>query len=188
MKRILLFIRDIIEIYTPVVSFVVMFLTFILQVFSRYVLRNPIVWSMEIIVIGFVWTVIFGACYTMRRRSHVKFTMIYDRLSPRPAALIRMLGNLIIAGTFLSLVYASYKYSFFIGFQKTAVFRVSYTLVFLPFVYFLLSITGYTIMEIIEDIKIIKGTLPDSVDHKTAMTAAVQADSSDQSSPREVQK
>ncbi|GHV92723.1 hypothetical protein AGMMS50268_32260 [Spirochaetia bacterium] len=190
MKKILLFIRDIIEIYIPVVSFVVMFLTFIMQVFSRYIIRHPIVWSMEIIVIGFVWTVIFGACYTMRKRSHVKFTMIYDRLSPRPAALIRMLGNIIIVGTFLSLVYASYKYSFFIGFQKTAVFRISYTVIFLPFVYFLLSITGYTIMEIIEDIKIIRGAIPDSIDHKAAMTAnsAAEASSSDQSSLREAQK
>jgi TRAP-type C4-dicarboxylate transport system permease small subunit len=192
MKKILLFLRDIIEIYLPVISFIVMFLTFILQVFSRYVIHHPIVWSMEIIVIGFCWTVVFGACYTMRKRSHVKFTMIYDRLSPRPAAVIRMLGNIIIVVTFLSLVYASYKYSLFIGFQKTAVFRISYTLVFLPFVYFLCSITGYTIMEIIEDIKIIKGLLPDSEDHKNAITAdsvaTAQKDSFEQGLPREVQK
>jgi TRAP-type C4-dicarboxylate transport system permease small subunit len=167
MKKILLFFRDIVEMYLPAASFIVMFLAFILQVFFRYVVRHPLTWSMEVIVIGFVWAVVFGACYTMRRRSHVKFTMIYDRLAPRPAAIVRMLGNIIIAGTFLSLVYASWKYAFFVGFQKTAVFRISYTLIFLPFAYFLCSITGYTIMEIIEDIKVISGVLPDSADHKT---------------------
>jgi TRAP-type C4-dicarboxylate transport system permease small subunit len=171
MKKILLFFRNVIELYVPVISFIVMFLAFILQVFFRYIVRHPLTWSMEIIVIGFVWTVIFGACYTMRRRSHVKFTMIYDRLKPRPAAIIRMLGNIIIIATFLSLVYASYKYSFFIGFQKTAVFRISYTLIFLPFVYFLLSISGYTATEIIEDAKVLKGAIPDSKDHALAEAA-----------------
>jgi len=121
---------------------------------------------MEITVIGFVWTVIFGACYTMRRRAHIKFTLIYDLLKPRPAAVFRMLGNIIIAGIFLSLVYASFKFSFFVGFQKTPVFRISFTYIFLPFVYFLLSISAYTITEIIEDIKVLRGLLPDSADHK----------------------
>jgi len=121
---------------------------------------------MEVTVIGFVWTVIFGACYTMRRRAHIKFTLIYDKLKPKPAAVFRMLGNIIIAGTFLSLVYASWNYSFFVGFQKTAVFRIPLTYIFLPFVYFLCSISIYTIAEIVEDVKVIRGCLPDSPDHK----------------------
>ncbi|MDR1932107.1 MAG: TRAP transporter small permease [Spirochaetales bacterium] len=168
MKKILLFLRNIFEVYIPAVSFIIMFLTFILQIFFRYVIHDPLTWSMEIIVIGFVWTVTFGACYTMRQRSHVKFSMIYDRLSPRPAAVIRMLGNILITAAFASLVTASWKYSFFIGFQKTAVFRISYTLIFLPFVYFLCSITGYTCKELIEDIRVIKGVAGDSEDHAKA--------------------
>jgi TRAP-type C4-dicarboxylate transport system permease small subunit len=171
MKKTLLFIRDIIEKYIPVFSFAVMFVTFIMQVFFRYVIRHPLTWSMEVIVIGFVWTVVFGACYTMRLKSHVKFTMIYDRLPPVPAAVIRMAGNSIIAATFASLVAASYKYSFFIGFQKTSVFRISYTFIFMPFVYFLCSVIGYTLSEIFEDVKVISGKIVDSNDHK-AMEAA----------------
>ena len=171
MKKVLLFVRDIFEVYVPVISFSVMFLVFILQVFFRYVIRHPLTWSMEVVVMGFVWTVVFGACFTMRHRSHVKFTMIYDRLAPRPAAITRILGNIIIAVTFLSLVYASYRYAIFIGFQKTPVFRITLTWIFMPFVYFLCSIIGYTIPEIIEDYKVITGALDDSSDHKAAEAA-----------------
>ncbi|MDR1862354.1 MAG: TRAP transporter small permease subunit [Treponema sp.] len=175
MKKNLLFIRDIvrdiIEKYVPVFSFAVMFVTFIMQVFFRYIVRRPLTWSMEVIAIGFVWTVVFGACYTMRLKSHVKFTMIYDRLPPVPAAVIRTAGNSIIAAAFASLVVASYKYSFFIGFQKTSVFRISYTFIFLPFVYFLCSVIGYTLSEIVEDINVISGKTADSTDHKAAEAA-----------------
>ena len=168
MKKILLFIRDIFEVYIPVASFIVMFIIFVISVFTRYILNYPISWSMEIIVICFIWLVIFGSCYTMRFRVHVKFTMIYDHLSPKPAAVFRMLGNIIIAVAFISIVFASYQFSLFNSFMKTAIFRISYTVMFLPFVYFLCSITGYTIMDIIEDIKVISGALPDSKDHEAA--------------------
>ena len=165
MKKVLLIIRDVFELYIPGVAFYTMFITTVIAVFFRYVVRHPLTWSMEITVIGFVWTVILGACYTMRRRKHIKFTLFYDKLKPKPAAWFRMLGNLIIAGTFLSLIYASWKFSFFMGYQKTAVFGIPLTFVFLPFVYFLCSISVYTITEIIEDIKVLKGLIPDSVDH-----------------------
>ena len=166
MKKALLFIRNLFELYLPVASFIIMFLVFIIQVFFRYVIRHPLTWSMEVTVIGFIWAVVFGACYTMRQRSHIKFTMIYDRLKPRPAALFRLLGNIIIVGTFTSLIYASFKFSFFIAFQKTPVFRISFTYFYLPFVYFLCSISVYTITEIIEDIKVLRGLISDSPDHR----------------------
>ena len=168
MKKIFLFIRDVFEIYIPIVSFFVMFVTIIVQVFFRYVLRYPLVWSMEITVLGFVWTVIFGTCYTMRQRAHIRFSLFYDRIKPRPAAISRLIGNIIIVITFLSMVYASWRFSMFIGFQRTAVFRIPFTAMFLPFVYFLCSIVGYTMVDIIEDIKVISGKLSDSGDHKAA--------------------
>jgi len=170
MKKAFLAARNFFELFIPVVSFTVMFVTFILQVFFRYALKLPLTWTQDIIVLCFVWTVIFGACWTMRNKAHVKFTMVYDRLAPKPAAMCRLAGNAIITLTFLSLVIASWNYSFFVGYQKTAVFRVPYTVMFLPFVYFLVSITGYTVVEIVEDIKVIAGRLSDSADHQAAET------------------
>jgi TRAP-type C4-dicarboxylate transport system permease small subunit len=166
MKKYLIILRDIFEIYVPVASFSVMFIVFILQVFFRYALHYPLTWSMEVIVLCFDWTVLFGACYTMRKRAHVKFTMIYDWLPPRQAAAARGLGNLIIAAAFICLLPGSTSYSFFAGFQKTAVFRMSLTVFFLPFVYFLCSVIGYTVADILEDIRILRGIIPDSAEHE----------------------
>jgi C4-dicarboxylate transporter, DctQ subunit len=169
MRKILLTARNVFEIVVPITAFVIMFITFILQVFFRYVVNHPLTWTQEIIVVGFTWTVLFGACYTMRNRSHVKFTMIYDKLKPKKAALFRMLGNIIIAGTFITLIIPSYNYSLFVGYQKTGVIRISYTFIFLPFVYFVCSIVGYSISEIIEDIHVITGKIEDSKDHKNIL-------------------
>jgi TRAP-type C4-dicarboxylate transport system permease small subunit len=94
--------------------------------------------------------------------------MIYDRVKPRSAAALRLLGNLIVVITFAALVIPSWKYSFFLSFQKTAVFRISVTFMFISFVYFLCAMLGYTVMEIIEDLKVLGGRLPDSREHKAA--------------------
>jgi TRAP-type C4-dicarboxylate transport system permease small subunit len=169
LKKVALFLRDCIEVYVPILSFVAMFITFILQVFFRYVVNHPLTWAQDVIVIGFCWSVILGACYTMRQHSHVQFTMLYDHYSPKVAAIARLTGNLLIVFTFAAMLVPSIRYSFFLGFQKTPVLRVSFTSIFLPFCYFLCSIIGYTIPILIEDWKVIRGKLADSADHLKKM-------------------
>lgn len=149
-------IRDIIEIYVPMAAFLTMFLTFILQIIMRRVFNNPLTWAYEVTVIGFIWTVILGACYAQRYRAHVKFTLIYDMLSKEKAAIVRALGNLIIVVAFILLIVPSYKYVTFMSFQSTSVFKIKLSWIFMPFVYFLISISLYTIEEIVEDYKILR--------------------------------
>lgn len=168
LKKVLLFLRECLEVYIPMIAFSALFIAFVLQVISRYVFNHPFTWTNDIIVIGFCWTVVFGACYTMRRKGHVQFTMLYDSYSPKVASAMRLLGNLIIIITFALLVISSAKFAFFQNFQKTAVLRVSLTFVFLPFSYFLLSIIGYSIKPCIEDVKVLMGKLDDAQDHIAA--------------------
>jgi TRAP-type C4-dicarboxylate transport system permease small subunit len=168
MKKTLLFLREIMEFYVPAVSFIVMFITFVLQVFFRYVVHHALTWTMDIIVLGFIFTVLFGACYTMRLRYHVKFTMFYDRLAPKPAAVLRLAGNVLILIAFIIIIPSSWAYSLFMSFQKIAVTRLPLTVIYIPFVYFLLSIIGYTLMETGDDIRVIRGVLEDTNEHASA--------------------
>ncbi len=165
MKRILLFLRDVMEIYIPIISFIILFVTFILQVLFRYTGLRAMTWTQDLIVIGFCWSVILGACYTMRKKGHVQFTMLYELYSPKVAAWARLAGNILIILTFAAMIIPSYKFSLFVGSQKTASLRISFTWIYIPYVYFLLSIIGYTIKPVIEDWKVITGKLKDSHDH-----------------------
>ncbi|SIQ69040.1 TRAP-type C4-dicarboxylate transport system, small permease component [Alkalispirochaeta americana] len=165
LKNALRLITNFFEIYVPIGAFFVMFGTFLLQVFFRYVLRSPLTWTQEVIVLSFVWVVIFGASYTMREKGHVKFTMVYDMAPPRVAALLRFAGNALIASALFLLIVPSFKYALFVGFQRTAVFRVSYTVAFLPFLYLLISSICYIVPELYEDIRVMRGDIEDSSDH-----------------------
>ncbi len=157
LKRVFYILRDVLEIYVPLMAFAVMFLTFILQIVARYVFKYPLTWAYEITVIGFSWSVIFGACYAMRSRSHVKFTLIYDMLSGKKAAILRLLGNLIIVVAFVALFIPSIEYVKFMDFQSTSVFKIKLSWIFSAFIYFVISMVGYTLSEIVTDVQILLG-------------------------------
>lgn len=154
--KIIKLFRHIIEIYIPLFTFAVMFLTFILQIIARYIFNHPLTWTYEVTVICFTWTVILGACYAMEKDSHVKFTLIDDNLSRKKGAVLRILGNLIILVAFVMLIVPSAKYVAFMNFQSTSVFNVKLSWIFAPFVYFLISIIFYTCKQLVEDVKIIR--------------------------------
>src|SRR5215467_4090439 len=61
----------------------VMFATFIVQIFARYVLNRPVGWSEEVIITAWLWTVLWGAAFVISEREEVRFDIIYSSLSER---------------------------------------------------------------------------------------------------------
>lgn len=173
-KNIFYLIRDVLEKFIPIVAFLLMFCAFIIGVFFRYVINHPLTWTQDAIVVSFCWLVVLGASYTMRNGKHVKFTLLYDHCSPKTAALLRLIGDVIIIITFSIIIIPSYNYCHFVAFQKTPTLRISYFWVFLPFVYFVISTILYLIPEIIEDIKVLRGKLEDSKDHRLTFIEEVE--------------
>lgn len=159
MKKIGAFIRDCVEVYIPVVAFVVLFVVFVFQVFMRYVVRNPQTWTAEVEQSCFLWLVMLGACYAQRLKGHVTFTLVYDALSVKGKAVTAMLGNLLITFTCLITLAPSARY--IIGLmsraQVTTILKWPKTVVFFPYVVFLVIICAYTLMDIYEDIMVLKG-------------------------------
>ena len=115
LKKLGLVLRDAVEIYIPVTSFVIMFLVFILQIFCRYVLRQPLQWAYEVTVSCYLWTVVLGACLAQRSHSHVVFTLIYDKMGIKGKAITSFLGNALIA---FAMIYSFVDSVEFIDFMK----------------------------------------------------------------------
>ncbi len=61
----------------------IMFATFIIQIFSRYVLNYPIGWSEEVVITMWLWTVLWGAAFVLSEKEEIRFDIIYSSLSER---------------------------------------------------------------------------------------------------------
>ena len=157
LKRMGSLILDVIEIYIPTLTFAIMFVVFIVQVFYRYFLNNPLTWPPEIISLTFIWTTVLGACYAQRLGDHVAFTIVYDRLSAKGQLFFRLIGNTFVASAFIIALQPTYEYVTFMSFKKSTVLKIPYSVIFFPFLIFLILLIGRLLYAIFTDLNILFG-------------------------------
>ncbi|MBY0121458.1 TRAP transporter small permease [Bacillus sp. S/N-304-OC-R1] len=152
-KKIGSFILKLFELYVPIATFTVMFIVFILQIFFRYFLNQPITWSYEVSTICFVWTIFLGASYARHTGEHVEFTIFYELVGEKGKAMFRILGNLLISVAFIISIYPIYDYIQFLAIKKTSVLRIPFNVAFFPFIIFIVITALHCIYDLIIDIR-----------------------------------
>lgn len=80
-----------------VALFGALFLTFVAQVFWRYVLKDPLVWTLEVTGVLFVVLSLFTALTQMPFRDHVSLDLAVDALPGRLARALRAVSLLAFA-------------------------------------------------------------------------------------------
>lgn len=148
-KRIL----DVVEIWIPALTFSAMFLVFVVAIFFRYVLNHPLTWPYELSIILFIWTILFGAGYAKRENSHVVFSVLYDRLPPRKQLISRIIAESIVLIAFIIGFQASTSYILFWKTLKTPALRISFDIVFFPYIIFMMLMIGRSAWNLYLDLK-----------------------------------
>lgn len=103
MPKIDSFLEKTLEWIIAVCLSVTVLLTFI-QVIFRYVLKQPLTWSHEVLMIGFVYSVLFGAALAIKQNDHLQV----DLLEKGPdwlVKIIRLLEFLIVGFMIVILIY-----------------------------------------------------------------------------------
>ena len=157
LKKVGKFLRDCVELYIPIASFLVMFCVFVIQIVARYVFNNPVPWAYEVTVIGYLWMVVLGACYAYRDRSHVTFTLVYDKLPVKGKAICGFLGNLLMAIAFIVMFVPACQMISQMKIQVNSVFKIGLNVVYSPFILFMIIILLYILSDMWLEIKVITG-------------------------------
>jgi TRAP-type transport system small permease protein len=144
---------DIVELYVPMAAFVMLFVLFIVNIFYRYVLNDPLTWPFELIVSGFVWLALLSAIYVRRVAGHVKFTITYDRMSATMQTVVRIIVNTLIAVLFLIALPATWDWMSFMAFKGTTNLRIPFSWVYFPTIPFLVLIAGHCIYDVVVDVR-----------------------------------
>jgi TRAP-type transport system small permease protein len=63
--------------------FIVIAVTALAQVFTRYVLANSLTWTHELDILLMIWAVWLGAAIGIHRKAHLRISILNDRLSER---------------------------------------------------------------------------------------------------------
>ncbi len=116
-----------------------MFLTFILQIFSRYVLVSPIGWTLELNLTLWVWLVFWGNAFVVRSRDHVSFDIIYLAVRPRTRRILALIISASVAIGLAISVYPTWDYIDFLKIKKSATLKIPLNQIFSIYVIFLVA-------------------------------------------------
>jgi len=153
-KKTIKTVVDTVEVYIPFAAFISLFSVFLLGILFRYFFK-PLTWTLELSLMCFIWTALFGGLYAKRDNSHVQFTMIYDMVSPLTQIWMRIVGNSMLVIAFAIGLIPSWKYVIFMGYKKSNVLKIPMDIVFFPFVIFLAFMIGRYAIDVIKDIRLL---------------------------------
>jgi len=120
----------------------IMFATFIVQIFSRYVLNNPVGWSEEVIITAWLWTVLWGAAFVIREEEEIRFDIIYSNLSARTRRVLTVITGIVLVGLYGISLPASYAYVSFMKVERSAYLHIPINWLYSIYVIFLVACLG----------------------------------------------
>jgi len=129
--------------------FAVLFLTFVVQVGMRFLFERPLAWSDELIVILYILMVFWGAATLLEEKDHVMLDLVYAALPPGGQRIFALLGAGLTGGLLLVLLPEAFDYVRFMGREKTPVLDVPFSLVFAPFIVFLVLVAGRYVIKFV---------------------------------------
>ena len=118
----------------PNLTFLMIFVTFMITIVSRYVLKAPVPWAYEISILSYMWTMFFGVGKAMQNEEHVVFGLVYDSVGPRMKILFEILNSLLLI-ILLSIVFIPSIHSLLAKRMVTGVLKLPYKVVFAPLIY-----------------------------------------------------
>jgi C4-dicarboxylate transporter DctQ subunit len=120
-----------------------MFLTFVLQIFSRYVINRPIGWTLEVCLTLWLWLVFWGCAFVVRHDEHVTFDVLYKSVRPGTRRVFALLGSAaIVVGLGISLL-PTLDFIDFLKIKKSAILKIPMRTVFSIYAMFLISAIGF---------------------------------------------
>jgi TRAP-type C4-dicarboxylate transport system permease small subunit len=134
-------------------TFGCLFIAFIVQIFFRYVLQNPLMWPEELSTLAFIWTTLLAAGYIRRINGHVGFTLVYERLSNRNKTITRIISNALIFFAFLLPVYPTFNYIKAMHIEKSSVLRIPFSIGYGPVLVFFILILCHSLYDIYVDLR-----------------------------------
>jgi TRAP-type C4-dicarboxylate transport system permease small subunit len=120
----------------------IMFATFIVQIFFRYVLNNPVGWTEEVIVTTWMWTVLWGAAFILSETEEIRFDIIYSNLSEPVRRIFTAITGVVVVVLYGISLPATYNYVAFMRVEHSAYLRVPIDLMYSVYVIFAVASIG----------------------------------------------
>jgi len=117
-----------------------LFLTFVLQIFARYVLADPFGWTLELCLTLWIWIVFWGNAFIVSHQQHVSFDLVYLASKPPTRRIFALTGAAAIAIAMAISLVPTLDYIDFMKIQKSAALRIPLRTIFSIYAVFIVAV------------------------------------------------
>jgi len=121
---------DLIEQGLGVLLLLVMFISVLVQIFFRYVLKSPLTWTEEASRYSFIWIVLLGAAFAVRKKEHVVMEVLVKHFPTSLQRYISLVLNTIILISLIYLLPISWKFFWFMKGVSAPTLKISWGFLF----------------------------------------------------------
>ena len=137
---------------------VLMFLSFMAQIISRYVFNYPFGWTDEASVFFWVWGTLWGAAFVISERNEIRFDIFYSSLSEKARARAAVITGVCCIALFAVSLPATYSYVKFLKVERAAYLPIRLDYLYSIYVIFVVAaIARYSLVVY----RALRGTPPD---------------------------
>ncbi|MBF9033112.1 TRAP transporter small permease subunit [Rhodobacterales bacterium HKCCE2091] len=123
------------------VALLAMFCTFLLQIYSRYVMVQPFGWTLELCLTLWIWIVFFGCSFIVRDRDHVTFDILYLSVPPGPRKVFALISAAAIAVGLAASLVPTWDWIDFLKIRRSPTLRIPLRTVFSVYALFLIVVS-----------------------------------------------
>ena len=120
--------------------FATMFGAFLLQIFMRYVVNQPLGWTLELCMVTYLWLVFWGSAFLLKERDHIAFNILYHGASPPVRRVLAVASAVVLAAAMIAALPATYDFVSFMKRTSTWVLHIRFDLLFSIFLIFMAAV------------------------------------------------
>ncbi len=123
-----------------VILLTAMFGAFVLQIVFRYVIGDPLGWTLEACLMTWLWTVFWGSAFLVKDNEHVRFDIFYLMVPSNIRRVFAIISALAIAGAFIVSFPRVIDYITFMKIERSSVLKIRLDYVFSIYAVFAVAI------------------------------------------------
>jgi TRAP-type C4-dicarboxylate transport system permease small subunit len=107
-----------------------LFGTFLLQIFTRYVISAPLGWTVELSLTLWLWLIFWGSAVVLDEREHVRFDIVYHWVGARTRRIFALVSAIALFAGFAASYPATLDYITFYRIKSSATLGIRLDVVF----------------------------------------------------------
>ena len=145
-----------------------MFAAFILQIFTRYVMNDPLGWTQEVCLTTWLWLVLWGSAFSLTERDQVRFDVLYHWVGYSTRRWFAIASAAALFAGFAASFPASLDYIVFYRIKRSATIGIRLDVVFSVYALFAAAVIVRNACELWRLLR--GGRLPEEAEHSEEHT------------------